>query len=64
MLLYERPRRLNRLHRLEENPNFLMREEKIQEVKEQLITKFSQHASKGDVTDILNWLLNELSGPT
>ena len=61
---YFEARRLNRLHRLEENPNFIMREEEIQKVKRQMITKFHQHASKGDVTEMLNWLLKELSGPT
>ena len=61
---YFEARRLNRLHRLEENPNFLMREKEIQKVKHQMITKLHQHTSKGDVTDTLNWLLKELSGPT
>ena len=61
---YFEARRLNRLHRLEENPNFIMREAEIQKVKRQMITKFHQHASKGDVTEVLNWLLKELSGPT
>ena len=56
-------RALWRAYRLEENPNFLMREETRQKVKQELVTKFFQHTLKGDVTEELNWLLRELSGP-
>jgi len=56
-------RALWRAYRLQENPNFLMREEGRQKVKKELVTKYFQHTLKGDVTEELNWLLRELSGP-
>lgn len=56
-------REKNRAWRLKENPNFLMREEKRQKVMADRIDKFFQHTLKGDVTEEINWLLRELSGP-
>ncbi len=60
---YFRMREINRAARLKENPNFLMREAKRQKVMEDKMDKFFQLTLQGDVTEELNWLLRELSGP-
>ena len=54
----------NRKWRAEEDPNHLAREKHLQEVRRQRIEQQFQDVLKGDLTDELNWLLVELSGPT
>jgi hypothetical protein len=61
---YFEARALNRAYRLKENPSYLDREKKHQEVIKDKITKYFQDVLKGDVTGQLNWMLHELSGPT
>ncbi len=60
---YFEMREKNRAWRLKEDPNFLMNEAKRQEVMKDRIDKYFQNVLKGDVTEELNWLLRELSGP-
>ena len=61
---YFRRRELNRQWRAKENPNRVQREAYRQEVRKQRIEGQIQDILKsGDVTDNLNWLLVELSGP-
>jgi len=57
-------REINHLRRLQRNPNYRMRQAKQLEVKKERITKFFHTVLEGDVTEELNWLLRELSGPT
>ncbi len=61
---YYQRRELNRKWRAEQNPNYLARETHVQEVRRQRIERQFQDVLKGDLTDELNWLLVELSGPT
>ncbi len=61
---YFQRRALNRKWRAEENPNHLEREERLQQVRRQRMERQFQDVLKGDLTDELNWLLGELSGPT
>lgn len=55
---------LNKKWRAEKNPNHLEREERLQAVRKQRIERQFQDVLKGNLTDELNWLLVELSGPT
>ena len=61
---YFQRRALNRKWRAEADPNYLARETHLQEVRRQRIKRQFQDVLKGDLTDELNWLLVELSGPT
>ncbi len=61
---YFQRRALNRKWRAEEDPNHLESEERLQEVRRQRIERQFQDVLKGNLTDELNWLLVELSGPT
>ncbi len=61
---YFQRRALNRKWRSEADPNHVAREKHLQEVRRQRIEQQFQDVLKGDLTDELNWLLVELSGPT
>ncbi|NUQ64443.1 MAG: hypothetical protein HUU20_18410 [Pirellulales bacterium] len=60
---YFRRREMNREYRAKEDPNYLAREQHRQEVRRQRLEYQLQDVLKGDLTDELNWLLAELSGP-
>lgn len=60
---YFKGRELNREWRAKEDPNYLEREKKRQEVLTRRIEEQYQDLLKGDVTSPLNWLLRELSSP-
>jgi len=61
---YFEMRERNRAWRLKENPNHLMRLAKSEKAKRDQIENFLQNSLKNDLTGKLNWLLNELSGPS
>ncbi|HIQ23102.1 MAG TPA: hypothetical protein EYH34_17910 [Planctomycetes bacterium] len=61
--VYFETRLKNRQYRAQLNPGFLQREERRQRMMRDKVTKYYQFALKGDETRMLNWLLNELSGP-
>ncbi len=60
---YLRRRDVNREWRAKENPDYLAAEGKRQVVRKQRLESQLQDVLKGDVTEELNWLLAELSGP-
>lgn len=60
---YFRRREINREARAKENPDYLAAETHRQAVRRQRLEHQFQDVLKGDVTDELNWLLAELSGP-
>ncbi len=59
---YFEMRQRNRAWRLKENPNYLMRERKRQQVMRYQVEHFLDHSLKGDLAGRLNWLLTQLSG--
>lgn len=61
---YFRRKALNRKYRAETNPNHLQREIKQQSVRELQLKDLPEEFLNSDVTEKLNWLLAELSGPT
>ena len=56
-------RELNRQYRAQENPNYLQAEQYRQQVRRQRLESQFQDVLKGNLTDQLNWLLTEVSGP-
>jgi len=61
---YFEMRQRNRAWRALERPNHLMREKKHQESLRDQIENYLHNSLKNDLTGKLNWLLNELSGPS
>jgi hypothetical protein len=61
---YFRRRELNRQWREGENTTYLEHEQKRQEVRKMRMEKQFEDVLKGNLTEELNWLLVELSGPT
>jgi hypothetical protein len=54
-------RELNRKYRNQENPSYLERAKKREEVKDYLTRVLPEEELQSDVTDELNWLLNQLA---
>ena len=61
---YFEMRQRNRAWRALERPNHLVREKKHQESLRDQIENHLQNSLKNDLTGKINWLLNELSGPS
>ena len=60
---YFKRRDLNRQWRSKEDPNYLEREKRHQEVFKRRVEEQYQDVQRGDVTKTLNWLLRELADP-
>lgn len=58
---YFEMRALNRAYRLRENPPYLDQEAKREEQRERRLYELPQLVLQGDVTDELNWMLDELA---
>jgi hypothetical protein len=60
---YFQRRELNREWRAKEDPNYLEREKRRQDVFKRRVEEQYQDIERGDVTKTLNWLLRELANP-
>lgn len=60
---YFQQRELNREWRAKEDPNYLEREKRRQDVFKRRVEEQYQDIERGDVTKTLNWLLRELANP-
>ena len=60
---YFKRREINRERRAKEDPNYMEREKRHQEALRRRVDEQYQDVLRGDVTNMLNWLLRELADP-
>jgi hypothetical protein len=60
---YFKRREINRDRRAKEDPNYMEREKRHQEALRRRVDEQYQDVLRGDVTNMLNWLLRELADP-